>query len=137
MKYLVWAVGIIVGLSLAFLGIQTLASERVEVVELYTIDESGEEVITRLWVVDDEGYQYLRVGADGSRWFPRSQSNGEIQPGRNGNTGRYNTVLRHDKAERINELMQQKYTWGDTFFATFFGGREGSIPIEMRPKARE
>lgn len=131
MKYLVWVIGLLFGLSLALLGIQTLASERVEVVELYTVDESGEEVITRLWIVDDADYQYLRVGADGSGWFTRSQSNGEIQLGRNGETRRYNTVLRQDKSDRINELMQQKYTWGESFFAIVMGGRDGSIPVEL------
>lgn len=133
MKYLLWVVGVLFGLSLAFLGIQTLASERVEVVELHTLDESGEEVTTRLWVVDDEGYQYLRVGADGSGWFSRSQANGEIQLGRNGDLSRYNTVLRQDKSDKINQLMQQKYTWGDTFFALALGSRDGSIPVELHP----
>lgn len=133
MKYLLWVVGVLFGLSLAFLGIQTLASERVEVVELHTVDESGAEAITRLWVVDDEGYQYLRVGASGSGWFSRSQANGEIQLGRNGDLSRYNTVLRQDKSARINQLMQQKYTWGDTFFAFVTGSRDGSIPVELHP----
>lgn len=131
MKYAFWALGLLSGLSLALLGIQTLASERVEVVELHTLDEAGTEVITRLWVVDDAGFQYLRVGADGSGWFTRSQSNGEIQLGRNGETQRYSTVLRQDKSDRINQLMQQKYTWGDSFFALVMGSRDGSIPVEL------
>lgn len=131
MKYAFWALGLLLGLSLALLGIQTLASERVEVVELHTLDEAGTEVITRLWVVDDAGFQYLRVGADGSGWFTRSQSNGEIQLGRNGETQRYSTVLRQDKSDRINQLMQQKYTWGDSFFALVMGSRDGSIPVEL------
>lgn len=131
MKYAFWALGLLLGLSLALLGIQTLASERVEVVELHTLDEAGTEVITRLWVVDDAGFQYLRVGADGSGWFTRSQSNGEIQLGRNGETQRYNTVLRQDKSDRVNQLMQQKYTWGDSFFALVMGSRDGSIPVEL------
>lgn len=131
MKYAFWALGLLSGLSMALLGIQTLASERVEVVELHTLDEAGTEVITRLWVVDDAGFQYLRVGADGSGWFTRSQSNGEIQLGRNGETQRYSTVLRQDKSDRINQLMQQKYTWGDSFFALVMGSRDGSIPVEL------
>lgn len=131
MKYAFWALGLLLGLSLALLGIQTLASERVEVVELHTLDEAGTEVITRLWVVDDAGFQYLRVGADGSGWFTRSQSNGEIQLGRNGETQRYSTVLRQDKSDRVNQLMQQKYTWGDSFFALVMGSRDGSIPVEL------
>lgn len=133
MKYAYWVLGLLLGLALAFLGIQTLASERIEVVELHTLDDAGVEVITRLWVVDDAGFQYLRVGADGSGWFSRSQSNGEIQLERNGETQRYNTVLRQDKSDSINQLMQQKYTWGDSFFALVLGSRDGSIPVELHP----
>lgn len=131
MKYLYWTIGLLIGIPLAFLGLQTLASERVEVVQLHTLDEAGEELVTRLWVVDDGGYQYLRVGADGSGWFSRLQDNGEFRLTRNGSTQGYEAVLRQDKSGRINELMQQKYTWGDTFFAYAVGGREGSVPIEL------
>jgi len=133
MKYLAWGLGLLLAIPLAFLALQTLASERIEVVEFQALDESGEESITRLWVVDDDGYQYLRVGADGSGWFDRLQANEEFQLTRNNETQTYRSVLRPDKSARINELMQQKYTWGDTFFAYAVGGREGSIPVELHP----
>jgi len=133
MKYLLWAIGVPIGLVLALLVVQTLASERVEVIDLYTTDELGEMQATRLWVMDDEGYQYLRVGADGSGWFDRILLNGEIEVGRNGVTASYTVVQRPDKSERINDMMQEKYTWGDTFFATMLGSREGSIPLELHP----
>ncbi len=130
MKILAWILGIIIGIPVLFAIVQTLAAERIEVVELHTVDESGEPVITRLWVMDHEGYQYLRVGADGSGWFSRIQANGEIRVTRGETTKTYRTQTRPDKSEIINELMQEKYTWGDTFFATIFG-RDGSIPIEL------
>lgn len=133
MKYLLWAIGIPIGLALAFLIVQTLASERVEVIDLYTTDEMGEAQTTRLWVMDDEGYQYLRVGADGSGWFDRIQENGEIEVGRNGIIASYTVVQRPDKSASINDMMQEKYTWGDTFFATVLGSRDGSIPLELHP----
>ena len=133
MKYALWAIAVPVGLMLAFLVAQTLASERVEVVELYTMDETGEMQTTRLWVMDDEGYQYLRVGADGSGWFSRILQNEHIEVRRAGITAAYAVVQRADKSERINAKMQEKYTWGDTFFATMLGSREGSIPLELHP----
>lgn len=132
MKYLLWTLGALVGLAALFLLMQTLASERVEVVELHTLDESGEEQTTRLWVVDDEGYAYLRTGADGSGWFSRINNSDYIEVTRDGNRMSYMAVLREDKSAKINELMQSKYTWGDTFFALMTGSREGSIPIELR-----
>ena len=133
MKYILWGLGTVVGLVLALLLVQTLASERVEVIELTTMDPAGEPQTTRLWVMDDEGYQYLRVGADGSGWFTRILDNGEIQVSRNGNRQSYTVVQRPDKSEKINALMQEKYTWGDSFFAIMLGSREGSIPLELHP----
>ena len=133
MKYALWAIGVPSGLAFVFLAVQTVASERVEVIDLYTTDELGEMQATRLWVMDDEGYQYLRVGADGSGWFDRVLQNGEIKVGRNGTTASYTVVQRADKSERINDMMQEKYTWGDTFFATILGSRDGSIPLELHP----
>jgi hypothetical protein len=131
MKTIKWTLGIAFGLVIMFFGLQYMASERIEVVDLQTTNETGENVSTRLWVVDDEGYPYLRVGADGSGWFSRLQENGEIRVTRNGNTDNYTTVLRADKNAKINQLMQDKYTWGDTFFAYVVGGRTGSIPVEL------
>lgn len=133
MKYLIWALAGLVGLALAFLAVQTLASERVEVVELFTTDAAGERQTTRLWVIDDEGYQYLRVGADGSGWFTRILANGQVEVRRDGESARYTVVQRPDKSERINTMMQAKYTWGDSFFAAVLGSREGSIPLELHP----
>jgi hypothetical protein len=133
MKYVLWAIGVPASLALVFLAVQILASERVEVIDLFTTDELGEMQTTRLWVMDDEGYQYLRVGSDGSGWFDRVLQNGEIKVGRNGTTASYTVVQRADKSERINDMMQEKYTWGDTFFATMLGSRDGSIPLELHP----
>ena len=74
MKIFRWILGSVVGLVVLVFVLQLVASERVEVVELHTLDEQGEEVITRLWVVDDSGYQYLRVGEGGSGWYSRIQA---------------------------------------------------------------
>jgi hypothetical protein len=133
MKKLYWIVGLLFGLVIAVFGLQTAASERVEVVELHTTDTAGEAVTTRLWMVDDENFQYLRVGADGSGWFTRLQDNGEFQLTRNGVTGNYTAVLRPQKSDRINQLMQEKYTWGDSLIALLVGNRDGAIPIELHP----
>ena len=133
MKYVYWGFGIVLGLIVGLVGLERIAAERVEVVELHTLDESGETVTTRLWLVDDEGYQYLRVGGDGSGWFSRIQASDSIEVTRNGTTASYEVVLRQDKSDRINDLMQEKYTWGDSFIGALVGSRENSIPIELHP----
>ena len=128
-----WALGIPVGFVVLVLVAQTAASERVEVVELHTIDAQGEAVTTRLWIVDDEGYQYLRVGGDLSGWYNRIQANKSLQLTRNGETITYTAKDRPEKSGRINDLMQSKYTWGDDLIAVLVGSREGSIPVELHP----
>ena len=131
MKILAWIFGILFGLAALFGIVQTLASERVEVVELHTLDEAGETVTTRLWVMDHDGFQYLRVGGDGSGWFSRIEASETIQLTRKDETRTYTIVTRPDKSDLINDLMSEKYTWGDDFFATMFGSRDGSIPVEL------
>ncbi len=133
MKYLLWGLAALIGIIISFVIVERLAAERVEVVELHTQDETGETVTTRLWIVDDEGLQYLRVGSGGSGWFSRLQENKQITLTRAGETATYRTLLRPDKSDQINRLMQQKYTWGDTFIAYVVGGRTNSIAIELQP----
>ena len=132
MKIVARTLVIIASLAAALLVMQSLASERVEVVELHTQDAEGTPMITRLWVVDDEGYAYLR-GNSNSGWLTRLKENGTFDVTRGTETGRYGFVLRVDKAEHINALMADKYTWGDEFFAVMLGGREDSIPVELHP----
>lgn len=133
MKYLYWTAGLLAGLVISVGIAQYVASERVEVVELHTLDESGEMVTTRLWVVDDAGFQYLRVGSDGSGWFTRIQASETFEVTRDGVTARYEAVERPAKADRINDLMQEKYTWGDSLIAVLVGSRGNSIPVELHP----
>ncbi len=132
-KVLKWIfVGLLI-VAATFAGLERLAAERIEVVELIAANEAGEKRITRLWVVDDEGMAYLRVGADGSGWYDRILMNDSVEVVREGVTAEYRVQARPEKSVRINELMQQKYTWGDTLIGQMLGGREGSIPLELQP----
>ena len=133
MKITYWLAGGLLVFTFILIGIPQIASERVEVVDLYTKDVDGEAVSTRPWIVDDGGYQYLRVGADGSGWFSQLQANGTFQVTRNGTTAAYTAVWREDKSDAINQLMQAKYTWGDSVMAAMVGSREGAIPVELHP----
>ena len=120
------------GLIILICLIQLVASERVEVVKLHTTDYNGEEIITRLWVVDYGGYQYLRVGADGSGWFDRLRAAEMVDITRNGRRYSYSWIIRQSKSAQINVLMRDKYGWGDSFIGYLTGGRYRSIPIELR-----
>ena len=131
MKFVYWGIGLLLGIAALFGVLQYVASERVEVVELHTVDVEGAEVTTRLWIVDDEGFQYLRVGSTGSGWYTRIQENGEFELTRNGERNRYRAEVNMAKSDRINELMQEKYTWGNTLIGILVGSREASQPIEL------
>ena len=133
MKYLACGLGVLVVIAVAFIAAERLASERIEVVELHAMDETGELVTTRLWVADHDGKQYLRVGSDGSGWFSRILANPAVKVTRDGKTMSVTAIPDPSKSEVINQIMQEKYSWGDTLIGKMVGERAGSIPIELRP----
>ncbi|MBT7880098.1 MAG: hypothetical protein HN738_18645 [Gammaproteobacteria bacterium] len=133
MKYILWLVGIILGLALIIGGLQVVASERVEVVQLHTITEAGEEVVTRLWVVDYNGHAYLR-GDNDSEWFKRLQSSRKFTLIRGEQTGDFTHRVKNENIDTINQLMREKYTWGDRVIEMAIGGRAESNAIELTPE---
>jgi len=131
MKYVYWTLGTILLLAVLVFGLQMLASERVEVIELHTLDSNEDEVTTRLWIVDDAGFPYLRVGAGNSAWSERLLAHTEFDVTRADERARYTAVARPEKRERINQLMHEKYTWGDTIIGLIVGTRDRALPLEL------
>jgi len=132
MKIVLYVFGALFFLAASFGIIQTLASERIEVVELHTNNEEGEEVITRLWIVDHNDSTYLRSGDDQAGWFQRLTSAGQVDVTRNDVRATYKIKLEPEVRAEINTAMRIKYTWGDEFFSTTFG-YEGAIPVKLIP----
>jgi len=132
-KILFWSAGVLIGLFLLGLGAVQFASERVEVVEVRTLDDQSEAIITRVWIVDDDGQQYLRSGNGTSGWFERIQENATFEVTRNGKTDIYTAEFRRDKRDHINALMHEKYTWGDSLISLMTGSRDAAIPVELHP----
>ncbi len=136
MKIALWMLGGLLTLAAAFGALQYAASERVEVVELHTLNDQGEELTTRLWIVDHDGHPYLR-GETGSGWFTRLRASDTVTLTRAGNTLSYSHQVRNDNRAEINRLMREKYTWGDQLVSLFSGGdREQSNVIELIPVQR-
>ena len=116
---------------LAFGALQYAASERVEVIELHTLNDQGEQVTTRLWIIDHDGHPYLRGDSD-SGWLNRVQASEVISVTRNGETMTYSHQVRNENLDTINRLMREKYTWGDQLVTLMGGGdREQSNAIEL------
>jgi len=131
MRYLTWTLISITVATVLFLATQYLASERIEVITLTTLDEAGDSHETRLWVVDHGSYQYLRAGAD-SGWYQRLMANPIVWVQRQDRQSAYEAVPDQDKTAVVNQLMNEKYTWGDDFFALLMD-QTTLIPVELRP----
>ena len=133
MKYILWPVGMLFGIALIIAVLQIAASERVEVVQLQTIKGGGEEVVTRLWVVDYDGHAYLRGDTD-SDWFKRLQSSERITLIRGAVPYEFTHKVKNQNIDIVNKLMREKYTWGDQVVELAMGSRAGSNAIELTPK---
>ena len=116
-------IGGVVTVFVLVMGLQMIASETGEVVVLHSQNSAGEIEETRLWVVDYEGGQYLRVGADGSGWFSRLSANPAISLERAGTLAEYRAAPHPELSAPVNALMQEKYGWRDSYISMLFGYR--------------
>lgn len=108
----------LVALVVAFVLTIALASELGgELVTLYTREESGAERSTSLWVVDREGFQYLRAGDGGSGWLERLRREPEVRVERAGKAERYQAVPTPELTPEIDALMAEKYGLADRVIA--------------------
>ncbi|HAK52091.1 MAG TPA: hypothetical protein DCM54_09350 [Gammaproteobacteria bacterium] len=130
-KIILWIAGVVLGILVALFGLQMLASERVEVIELHTIAEDGETYTTRLWVVDHEGVPYLRAGMEESGWLVRGQQNGSVSVTRAGATKVYVMQPRTAMRDTVNSLLAEKYTWGYDVINFMFRNEDSAIPVAL------
>lgn len=101
----------------ALFGVSLMAASELggEVVTLYTRDPGGGESRTSLWVVDHEGFQYLRAGDRDSEWFERLRRSPEVRVERGGKIASYQAVPAPELTPAIQELMAQRYGFADRF----------------------
>lgn len=132
MKIIAWTLGLLLAIVTTFGIVQYVASERVEVVVLHTLQASGEAQQTRLWIVDHGGRQYLRAGSPAAVWYGHIRENPNIAVLRNEELRQYLAVPRRDKRVIVNRLMREKYTWGDQFISMMID-RDQAIPIALHP----
>lgn len=132
-KKLLSFLGALVGLLVVVFAVQLVASETGEVVVLRTSDEAGAEKLTRLWVVDHQGAQYLRAGAGESSWYLALLANPEVHVERRGVDGSYTAVPAPEEREAVNSLMGAKYGWRESFIGVLVGGRASAMPIRLDP----
>jgi hypothetical protein len=98
----------------ALAGLYFAMAEVGEVVVLHSHGPDGEHT-TRLWVVDDGGFAWLRTGATNASWLPRIRANAAVELERGGESAPYRAVVIFDAATvaRVNELSLAKYGWSE------------------------
>ena len=112
--------------------LQGVASESGEVVVLSTQGSGDEPEETRLWVVDLDGFQYLRAGQPESAWLKRLQATSRVGVERGDDRMAYDAVPEPERRDEINALMATKYGWADAFIGKLFG-RADAIPVRLVP----
>ena len=130
MRTLIRLLGALVALFLIMMAGSMIASESGEVVTLRTPDPVTE---TRVWVVDEDGKQWLRAGSPSSSWLAAIQKNPAVEAERDGNAATYTAVPDVASRDRINDLMAAKYGWADAYIGMLFG-RDDATPIRLDPR---
>jgi len=132
LKIFLWVGAALVGLFVAVMALQMVASESGEVVVLTTTDAAGAPQETRLWVVDYDGSAWLRAGSDQQGWYGRLQRQPQVKVERAGATSEYTAQPVPAETPQINRLMSEKYGWADRFIGMMFP-RDNAVAIRLVP----
>lgn len=103
-----------------------------EVVQLTTTDPEGVDHHTSLWIVEDQGRQWLRVGDMDSAWYQRLRANPEVRLKRAGQEGTYRAFPDPLHTERVNMLMARDYGLADKLIALMRDDSK-SIAVRLEP----
>ena len=132
----VWAVGVIAALMFGAGGLMVAASESGEVVVLRSRDAAGDVHETRLWIVEDAGFAWLRAGSPESGWYARLQAQPAVEVVRGDATLLFTAEPEHGPARvaTTNRLMAEKYGWGDRVISLSAPSRESSVAVRLVPR---
>lgn len=121
-------------IALALVAIFAASELGGEVVILRTRDASGAERRTSLWVVEHEGFQYLRAGSRDSGWVARLREAPEVEVERGGKTARYRAVPAPELTPRIDALIAERYGLADRLIAVIRQpGKSLAVRLEPLP----
>jgi hypothetical protein len=126
--------GVLLVLAL-LVGAYLVMVESGEVVVLETHDAAGAHA-TRLWVVDDGGFAWLRTGDPGTPWLARLQASPEVAVTRGGERREFRAVPVADVGprDRINALMLEKYGLAERILRASMMDPAGATPIRLEPR---
>ncbi len=135
MRALRRALTVIVGLVVILVGgIYALSESGEEVVTLRSTNAAGEQHSTRLWIVEDSGFAWLRVGQPGSRWHQDLLARPVVEVVRGDETQTYRAVPVEtpEARQRINQLVAEKYGLAETVIS-WMHDESTVVPIRLEP----
>jgi len=125
----------LLGLLVLLAAAAWLLLESGEVVVLETRDAAGQVHETRLWVVDHDGFAWLRTGDRTAPWLVRLREKPEVAVTRAGVRREYRAVPGDDPAmrDRINALVLEKYGLAEQALRVLMLKPDGATPIRLEP----
>ena len=132
---MLWIVLIIILAVIAFYTAIFAASESGEVVTLATVDSEGNDIETRLWVVEHDNCEWVRTGHPEKGWFLRIRSNPNVEFERAGSRSLRVAVpaYDHDTVRAVNDRFSSKYGAADWIVA-LSGDAAKRVPVCLEPK---
>ena len=105
-----------------------------EVGVLRTFDVHGKDFYTTLWVVDDDGFVWIRANRPDRKWLAYVQQNPNVELRRGGRQRGYRALI-FDKPEaraHVDPRFREKYGLADRWRAWRDGN--DTIPIRLQPR---
>ncbi len=136
MRWVGIALGVVVALVVALVLGFRVASESGEVVVLRAQDDQRIVHETRLWVVEADGFGWLRTGNSNSQWLHRVRENPDVEVTRAGETRPFRAVLVTDPVvrDRINELVLEKYGLAERYLRATMLDPSQATPVRLEPR---
>jgi hypothetical protein len=129
------ALAVVAAIVLVFGGVY-VASESGEVVVLQAWDDQKVAHETRLWVVDADGFAWIRTGNPNSSWLGRVRANPDVEVTRGGETKPFRAVVVPDPEvrDRTNRLVLEKYGFAERFLRMVMMTPERVTAVRLEPR---
>ena len=132
------AAGVLALVVLAGASIFVVSELGAEVVTLETRDADGAWRETRLWVVDHDGFAWLRSGVPDSAWLVRLEADPKVRVTRGdaARTYRAEPVREPAVRDRIHALVAEKYGWTEAVISRI-RDPDRSVAVRLVPDPPE
>ncbi len=136
MKWLTIAIGILVGIPLAYLAVMYAASELSgEVVVLHRTAEDGSIDRVRVWIVGNRTGTWIEHGSPDAAWIARLAEDPVITVERGGEPRQYHATVDPAAHTLYHRLRAEDYELADQIVAMSQGGTEAcdATPVRLDP----